>query len=169
MNKFLTVGVVIAILLGGLSLFKGNEIITGVIASPEVYTYLHVHGTLTENGGHVATSSTVSTYTMTRAELADVGLITWTPNINTTVTLPATSTITDIVPRVGDRRDIWIYNASTTATASITLAAGAGIDLQKNEDTADLAVLGLDWVKLTLIRQADSDITVIMTEYIEAD
>jgi len=141
----------------------------GAIAGPDIFSDVRIHGTLTSGGRAMATSSTAATYTLTRAEIAPYNLITWTPNVNTTLTLPATSTITDLVPNAGDVREILIYNASTTAAATITLAAGTGIDLQKNEDTADLAINGLDWAKLTFIRQADSDITVIMDEWIEAD
>ncbi len=141
----------------------------GAIAGPDIFSDVRIHGTLTSGGRNVATSSTAATYTLTRAEIAPYNLITWTPNVNTTLTLPATSTITDLVPNAGDVREILLYNASTTAGATITLAAGTGIDLQKNEDTADLAINGLDWAKLTFIRQADTDITVIMDEWIEAD
>ena len=124
---------------------------------------------LTRGGTNTATSSTAATYTLLQAELTGKGVIQWTPNVNTTVTLPATSTLTTLVPNSGDIQSFWFYNASSTAAATITIAAGTGIDLQKNEDTADLAINGLDWAELIFIRQADTDVTVIMSEFIEAD
>lgn len=175
-EKLLVVGVVVSVVLSGFAFTKEANVAVnedgiqiGASAGPEVYSYMKVHGHFTQGGGVMATSSTAATYTMTRAELVPNGVIQWTPNVNTTVTLPASSTLTDLVPNKGDVRTIWLHNASSTAAASITLAAGTGIDLQKNEDTADLAVLGLDWTSLTFVRQNDTDITVIMNEFIEAD
>ena len=162
--------VVLAFALGG-GRFVVKEVQTtfGALSGPEVTSYMRVHGHFTQGGGSTATSSTAATYTLTRAEIVDTGVIQWTPNVNTTVTLMASSTLTDMIPNAGDRRSIWLHNASSTAAATITLAAGTGIDLQKNEDSADLAINGLDWAELIFIRQADTDITVILNEFIEAD
>lgn len=166
---------VIALVVACASLLGGGEVRTvverqlGASAGPDIYSDLRVHGNLTSGGRHYATTTTASTYTMVRAELAPYNVLEINPGANITITLPATSTMTDIVPDAGDVRDFFIRNASTTAATTITLAAGAGMDLQKNEDTADLAIAGLDWAKLTFIRQSSGDITVIMSEWIEAD
>jgi len=48
-------------------------------------------------------------------------------------------------------------------------AVDANLDLQKNEDTADLAINGLDWAELTIIRESGYLVTVIMSEFIEGD
>jgi hypothetical protein len=116
----------------------------------------------------MATTSTAATYTLLNSEIANAQTVFWNPSANVTLTLPASTTIS-FIPNTGDTRVIWLQNASTTAGATITLAAGAGIDLQKNEDTADLAVAGLDWVKMTFIRKNNTDIAVMLEEVTEAD
>lgn len=142
----------------------------GALAGPDVFSRLNVQGHFTQGCGNTATTSTAASYTLLRAELADACMITWLPNVNTTLTFPATSTITDLVPNVGDSRTFRLYNASTTAASSITLAAGTGIDLQFSEGTGgDLVLNGLDWGVLTFVRQADTDVTVIWDEFTEAD
>jgi hypothetical protein len=175
MNNKLLVGVIVVVLVI-CSFYIGNTINTrtviqeklGAVAGPDVMSYLKVHGTLTTNGGYMATTSTAATYTLLNSEIADAQTVFWNPSANVTLTLPASTTIS-FIPNTGDTRVIWLQNASTTAGATITLAAGAGIDLQKNEDTADLAVAGLDWVKMTFIRKNNTDIAVMLEEVTEAD
>lgn len=128
--------------------------------------------TLTQGGGVHATTSKVAmtTYTMVESEIDVENTVEWENNKNITLTLPATSTLTTIIPNAGDVRQYYFQNASTTAAATITFAAGTGIDLQFAEATGgDLVLNGLDWAKLTFIRQADTDVTVIFDEMTEAD
>jgi len=126
-------------------------------------------------GGYVlATSSTAATYTITAQELSKAPtVISWTPNVNLTISLSATST-RSYVPNVGDTATLYFRNASTTAASAITFAAAdAGVDLQFAEATGgDLVLNGLDWEKVTLIRNAlngASQVTVILDEMTEAD
>lgn len=174
MNKLLTGFVALALLLGGYASFRPAEKVVervpfGALAGPDVYSHLNVHGAFTQGGNVNSTSTTAATYTMVNADIQGYGVLEITPNVNSTFTLMASSTITGMIPNPGDVQSFWVQNASSTAAATLTLAAGTGVDLQKNEDTADLAINGLDWAKLTFIRQADTDITVIMSEFIEAD
>lgn len=122
------------------------------------------------SGGWVATTTTAATYTTDRRDFNGTPTyIDWLPNVNTTVSLSSTSTFA-YVPNIGDVAKIYVRNASTTAAASITLAAvDANLDLQKNEDTADLAILGLDWAELTLIRESGYLVTAFFSEFTEAD
>ena len=121
-------------------------------------------------GGTVSTTTTATTYTTETKDFLKVPtVISWLPNVDTTVSLSSTSTLA-YVPNVGDTATIYIRNASTTAAASITFAAvDANLDLQKNEDTADLAVVGLDWAKLTLIHTSQYLVTVFFEDLTEAD
>jgi len=122
-------------------------------------------------GERYATTTDATTYTLVSAEFnGNTTYIDWNTGINTTLTTMATTSMGFMgIPYVGDERSYWFRSATTTAATTITFAAGTGVDLQKNEDTADLAVNGLDVAKLTFIRKADTDVLLIMTEYIEAD
>ncbi|HCC04989.1 TPA: hypothetical protein DEP58_01625 [Patescibacteria group bacterium] len=122
------------------------------------------------DGGRLATTTSVATYTTTARDF-DGAPTYWdiTPNLNTTLSLSSTSTF-EYVPNIGDVAKVYVRNASSTAGATITLAAvDANLDLQKNEDTADLAINGLDWAELTIIRESGYLVTVIMSEFIEGD
>lgn len=147
----------------------GNTTKLGSVTGPDVY-FRMFFGNGSTNGGYIATSSTASTYTTVDSDFSGTpSVVSWTPNVNTTISLSSTSTF-PYVPKVGDVAKIYIKNASTTAAASMTFAAkDIGLDLQKNEDVADLALLGLDWAELTLIRQSTTKVTVIYNEFTEAD
>lgn len=117
-----------------------------------------------------ATTSTAATFTLTKKEVVgDRCYIDWLPNVNTTLTTMATTTMDWLGKTPGDTRSFILRNASSTAAATITLAAGTGVDFQKNEDTADLAIVGEGLAELTFIRKADSDVLMIMNEWAEAD
>lgn len=123
------------------------------------------------SGGKVATSSTAATYTTAASDFAGTPtMILWTPNLDTTISLSATSTHA-YVPEVGDTATIYLLNASTTATSAMTFAAkDANTDLQFTEATGgDLVLNGLDWVKLTLIRQTGYKVSILFSEFTEAD
>jgi hypothetical protein len=141
----------------------------GAFSGPDVSVRMAFGAGFT-SGGYSATSSTAGTYTTAARDFAGLPtVIAWTPNVNTTVTLASTS-LYQFVPKVGDVANVYLLNASTTAAASITLAAGTGVDLQMAEATGgDLVLTGLDWEKLTLIRKSTSVVTVIADEMTEAD
>jgi hypothetical protein len=143
--------------------------ILGAVSGPFVFYRTFFNSGLTV-GGRVATTSTATTYTTNARDFNDTPtVVQWTPNINTTVSISATSTF-GYIPKVGDVANIYLRNASSTPTSSITLAAvDSGVDLQTNESGGDLVLNGLDWVKLTLIRTATNTVTVIFDEFIEAD
>lgn len=123
------------------------------------------------DGGIVSTTTTAATYTTLARDFATTpAVISWLPNLNTTVSLSSTSTLV-YVPKVGDSVTIFLRNASTTAGSSITFAAvDAGVDLQFAEATGgDLVLNGLDWAKITFIHTATNLVTVIFDEMTEAD
>lgn len=126
--------------------------------------------TLTQGGGENSTTTPAS-MTLAYADFDTENFIDMTPTIgNITITLPATSTMSEMIPKTGDMREIILRNATTTAATTITIAAGTGIDLQLLETTgADLVLEGLDVATLQFIRKADTDILVLWKEYIEAD
>ncbi len=150
-----------------------GELRLGAMPSPDVYQRMNFHAGYQSGSELTATSSTAATYTLAVGDLReDTTYIEWTVNVITTVTTMASSSLAmDAlnIPFTGDTREFIIYNATTTAAGTWTLAAGNGVDLQKNEDTADLAINGLDSAKLTFIRKSDTDVMLLMEEYIVAD
>jgi hypothetical protein len=89
---------------------------------------------------------------------------------NHTFTLPASSTLTTFIPNAGDRRVIYVKLASTTAastTASI-FATGAGIDIEAASSTG-AKVFARNTAKLEFIRDVSTDITLIVTSFMDAD
>ena len=124
-------------------------------------------------GGRLATTTatSVAAYTLTQRDLAGTpSVVEINPSVNLTLSLSSTSTY-NYVPTVGDTAKLYVRNASTTAAASITLAAvDTGVDLQVTKNaTSSLAVTGLDWAELTLIRKSASSVTVIVHGTNEAD
>jgi len=181
MNKIIGIVAVLAFILGVVGFSTGSKTVyqtiknepVGAIPGPDIYQSMFFHSGFSQGGTRYATSSTATAYTLTNTEMTnrnnDVSYIDWTVNVNTTLTTQATSSMSWLGKVAGDEKSFWFRNASTTAAASATFAAGTGVDLQKNEDSADLAILGLDLAKLTFIRKADTDVLLVLEEFIEAD
>lgn len=126
--------------------------------------------TFTQGGGMFTSSTANATETLLVTAIDTENFIDYTPNVNSTLTLPATSTMSALIPVAGDSRDYIIRNASSTAAATLTLAAGTGMDLQFTEATGgDLVLNGLDAGTLTMTRLTNTDILVLFNEYTEAD
>ena len=128
---------------------------------------------VTIGGITVATTSTATTYTLTAAELQDRSVINWLPNVNTTLSIGATSTY-GMIPRIGDRATIYLRNASTTVASTITLAGvNANTDMQIAETSGgDMVIEGLNYAQLTFVRlntNADNSVAVIVSEFKPGD
>lgn len=171
-EKIVTAILVLAVVVLGVLYFsRGTSSPTvGAVAGTDFYSRLNFAKGFS-SGGKIATSSTATTYTTNATDFNGTPtVIAWTPNINTTVSLSGTSTL-QYVPNVGDVANVYFLNASTTAASSVTFAAvDSGVDLQFAEATGgDLVLNGLDWAKLTFIRQSANKVTVIFDEMTEAD
>ena len=137
----------------------GDTVITGSLDT----------GTLTQGGGKTATSTSNSTATLLATDFDTESYIEMTPNSAAlTLTLPATSTLSALIPNDGDFRTVWLKNATTTSGITITLAAGTGMDLQE-QSGQDLVIDDEDWGKLTFLRLTNTDMMVLFEELIEAD
>jgi hypothetical protein len=138
-----------------------NSTEMGAMPSPDVYERMTFHQGFNTGGEYFATTSAIATYTIPPSELDDEAYwIQWTPNLNTTLTLPATTTagFDNIVGKdAGATRTVYVYNASSTVAATMTFAAGAGIDLQEDEGET-VIVNGLEIARLTFLRKANSDV-----------
>lgn len=127
-----------------------------------------VHG-FTQGGGYLATSTDGTSETLLEATLLADNYIEMTPNTGTfTWTLPATSTLTTLIPGEGDMREWLIHNATTSSGITMTLAAGTGIDLiavTASDDVIDEN----EFARLSCWRQDDTDVTCLVSELLHAD
>ncbi len=133
-----------------------------------------ISGLTTMNAGqlrsYTTASSSVSTATLSQADILNYDTLLYTPGgaaATKTLTLPATSTLTSMVPTAGDMQKTCIYNATSTAASTLTLAAGTGIDLESATSTLVISARGSGC--LTFIRETDTDVTVLFNGYVNAD
>lgn len=135
--------------------YEGSGAVLGGV-SQDHYNREYFHSGLQQGSDatYYSTSSTATSYTLTADELCgDTDTINWTVNVNTTLTIPATTDTTwsCVFPGgigAGKSREYRFINASTTAGATATFAAGTLIEL--NEDQGqDLIVNGAEVARLT--------------------
>lgn len=170
-NKLIVSGVVVAVIFSVAAFFSGaterivERVEVGGAAGPDHYNHQYFKQSYTRGGTDIATTSTASTYTLTNAELRDdVNYISWTPNINTTLTTQASTSAPFVGLQTGETRELILYNASTTAAATITFAAGTGVDLQEDEG-GSVIVNGLEAARITYFKKADSDIGFVVEPF----
>ncbi|MFC1756663.1 hypothetical protein ACFLZC_00675 [Patescibacteria group bacterium] len=124
-----------------------------------------------------STSTTDTTYTLIEADLLNYDTMIMVLNVDSaTFTLPATSTLTSMVPTTGDMQELCIHNATTTDGIDLTFAAGAGIDLETSSSTpVDLTIEDGAFGCFKFIRQLDraggggGDVSVLLTIFNDAD
>jgi hypothetical protein len=175
---------VIALILGGLAMTKGSPIAPIVEFGGQFYEQNHktffegltaldqnaING-LTETGGVVTVTPTSEAVTLTQEQLLSGNVITFaasTTQAALTVTLPATSTMTTLLPNAGDMRRWVIENPFTAAATTTTIAAGTGIDLQETDGLN--VVIGINnYAFVTCFREASTDVVCAINETIPAD
>lgn len=122
-----------------------------------------------------STSTTATTQTLSVADLAGYDTVLMTPNTGAlTLTFPASSTASTWLPAAGDRQRTCFINSTTTAAATITFAAGTGIDLETaSSSPSDLTLVAGNTACFDFIRQKSSaaafDITAAMMEFSNGD
>jgi len=112
------------------------------------------------------------TYTLTEAELLGVSILEMNAGgagqAIIALTLPATSTLTSLMPNAGDYRE-WLIDASALAAATTTtVTAGTGINLI-GVTTDDDLIDGLEWARLSCWRKENTDVDCITSELINVD
>ncbi len=176
----LAVGLVIGYVANSGQSFQGISHLSGLAVGQD--------GLSTENGGTAAFASTTSsagqlktdggvldssvnststvtaTYTLVQADVRNYSTILFTPNISTTLTLPATTSLDGFVPTAGDQARITIVNASTTS-GIITIAGGTGTLLRKATTTATILPNSIGI--LTFVRKANTDILVFFDNAVQ--
>jgi len=140
----------------------------GLGGVPGVAMYPQSVTTFTEGGGITSVSTSSATYTLTASQIDTENYVEFTPlGEAATLTLPATSTMSNIIPNAGDHRTIVIENAATAATTT-TIAAGAGMDLQEN-DGQNVVIGQNNYAIIDLWRLSTGDMVVTINETIPAD
>ena len=125
----------------------------------------------TQGGSVYSTTTTAAAHTFTEAELLNNSVLRFLGSATAaamTATLPATSTMTTLLPNPGDSRTWFIENGYTAAATTTTIAAGTGIDLQ--EPDGQNVVIGINnYAKLTCFREVSTDVVCMVDETIPAD
>lgn len=122
-------------------------------------------------GGILTISTTSSSYTLTAAELDNVKVISIADmgagQAALALTLPATSTMTALLPTSGDAQEWIIDSLAASAATTTTITAGTGIDIDgttANDDVINGGVSG----KLICWRLASTDVRCIVEEMVDA-
>jgi len=171
-NIFIVVLLVIVAVLGTMTFTNSY----GAASGTEHYNYESFYnGALarkfTQGGGvlQFTATTTQAARTLTQQEMEDNAVIeilsTTSPAL--VLTLPATSTMTRLLPKPGDFRTWFIDNQHAAATTT-TITAGAGIDLvayTTNDDVID----GQEISQLTCWRKKNTDVYCLTTEILKAD
>lgn len=114
---------------------------------------------ITEGGlDSIATTSTA--YTLAQSDLLNSSLVSFA-NFGgaTTITLPASSTLTSFLPNAGDMETSVIYNASSSG--ALTISGGTGVTLLSASTTAVIQATKIGILKF--IRLPNSNIVVNMS------
>lgn len=165
MDNKLVSGVLVVAVLGllGVSAFKNTTVTVnnpqpqfGAQSGPESFQKMFFRDNAVIGGNVLATSSQ-GTATYTSADITNSKVITHTATAALTVTLPASSTLTNFVPNVGDTAEVFINPVTTL----ITFAGGTGTELNTASSTKNVNAGGLGVFKF--VRKANTDIEVFMS------
>lgn len=172
-DKLIVIGVVLALAFAGAAFFGGEDGKDGRDGrdatggpSPDQYQRQFFFQGFESGGVGASTASTTVNASVTLS-IADWGrgvdYIEYTPQVGAVTLTTVASSSFPIGNERGSKRELWLYNATTTTDSDsiITLAGGTGIDLQ--EDTGQVVTFaGLEYMRITFIRKANSDIAMFV-------
>lgn len=150
---------------------KDAEVKLGAAAGPDFYNEIFLFDNMTVGGKVNSVATTATAYTLSAAEL-NARIINVTPNgASLTLTLPGTSTLGSFVPQVGQTKEVFIRNATTTANVNITIAGGTGTTLKRFATTSPAVITGdtdaANYGMLTFIRRSVGNIDVLFEAVVD--
>lgn len=170
-DNLITGAAIVAIVLSGLAFFNGGTDgidgrdgrVVGGSGPDQTNQWKFYEGiTVGHDVKATSTASGVSSITTTGNVInCDNPYISWTANLDQTVTTQASTTAPFSQLRAGESCSIIVYSATTTAATTITWAAGTGVDLQEDEGETVIQN-GLEAARLTFTKKADKDILMIV-------
>lgn len=127
-----------------------------------------VQGALTSGLGVLEMATSTGTTVLTASQLLDNSFFDITVNDGTTasITLPATSTLKDVLDPGATRK--WMIHNATSSTMAMTIVTGTGIDLigvTANDDVIDAT----EYSELECMRKADQDWFCRISELVHVD
>ncbi len=152
----------------GLTVGGGTYAVSPALAVTGAVT---VSGQLSGSSGIVSstinsTSTTATSETMSATDLVGYSVISITPNTGAlTVTLPASSTLSTYLPNAGDSTSFVLFNASTTALQTVTIAAGTGTLLEVASTTATAVTAPAKASRITVFRKPNSDLVFLQQNF----
>lgn len=136
-----------------------------------------VSGPFTSGGNIRSTSTTAIVVPLLSTDFDIENIIDVTLNTaSSTLSFPATSTLTSFIPTAGQTRSIYIRNATTTAAVDLQITGGTGVII-KNEtiymggtplNSAGIILGDTDatnYARVDFIRKADTDIEALVTVF----
>ena len=126
--------------------------------------------TFTQGGGVSATSTSGTTVPLLASNFDVENVIDVTLNVqDATLSFPASSTLSALIPNSGDTREIFIRNASTTAAMDLTISGGTGV-LLKTASSSNIVLGdtdGANYAIVRLIRKANTDIEAFLEIFLD--
>lgn len=174
---FIGVIAVAGLVLGGLAYTSTDSQSLGATPGGDFTNLVNFSGGVV-NSGLVATTSQGSSVTISAAEFrnwANSSMVEFKQGLvaTPTLTFPASSSLSALVPKPGDRQTFCIRNATSTASLNVILAGSTGVNL----NVASSSVSALGAVNLatgevgciTLVRQSATattyDIDALLTVF----
>lgn len=127
-------------------------------------------GTFTEGGGIRATSTSGTVVPLLASDFDIENTIDVTLNVqDATLSFPATTTLASFIPTAGQKRTLYIRNATTTAAMDLTITGGTGVLLKKATTTAVVYgdTDGANYARIELTRKADTDIEALLQVFMD--
>lgn len=122
-------------------------------------------------GGGVLSLTDGASITLTQADLDDHSMLVLEASTTAstyTLTLPATSTLTTLIPTAGESRSWLFKNENTAAGTTTTFVAGTGIVLDE-PDGQNVVIGGGNRAKLECWRDDNTDVICSVDERIDGD
>jgi hypothetical protein len=119
-------------------------------------------GTLTQGGGIFASSTSNAIATSTASDFDVENYISYTPNVSSVILkLPASSTLSAMIPKTGDTRRVILENATTTPGITLTLSVTGVAGMSISNATSSLTIPPGSFGILDFYRKLNTDIFVI--------